>query len=72
MNAIDASNERIAEFLLLRCDADPLLRNKRGRKAVDVVSRSSVLYQLLQEKPSSTQTQEGAAPTCAPTTAGEL
>jgi ankyrin repeat protein len=46
MLALDNENERIAEYLL-RCGADPLLKNKYGKIASDLVSRNAGIYRIL-------------------------
>lgn len=46
MNAIDAQNDRIAEYLLNQ-SANPLLKNKADEKASDLASSDSPIYQKL-------------------------
>lgn len=44
--AVDNDNEGIAEYIL-RCGADPLLKNKNGKTARDYASRNSGIYGVL-------------------------
>lgn len=44
--AVDAQNERVAEYLL-RNNANPFLKNKHNKSARDMVSRGSSMYQTL-------------------------
>lgn len=46
MLALDASNERLAEYLLAN-GANPLIKNKRGETARSFVSRNSPIYSTL-------------------------
>jgi ankyrin repeat protein len=46
MLAIDAQNERIAEYLL-KYGANPLLKNKYGKTAKQLVSRFGAMFQIL-------------------------
>ncbi|MBX9586265.1 MAG: hypothetical protein K2X50_03305 [Gammaproteobacteria bacterium] len=46
MLAVDKQNERLAEFLL-KCNADPLLKNNRGNTARDLASSNTGIYAIL-------------------------
>lgn len=46
MLAVDKDNERLAEYIL-RCGADPFLKNNKGMTARDYASRNSGIYGVL-------------------------
>ncbi len=56
MLAIDAQNDRIAEYLLKQ-GADPLLTNKRGETAAMLASTTSPVFQLLKDSEKEKQRQ---------------
>jgi len=61
MNAIDAQNDRVAEFLLKR-GANPLLVNKFGDTAATFISSTSPVFELLHLKIKEKQ-QQNESPT---------
>jgi len=48
MFAVDADNVRIVEYLL-KCGADPFLKNKIGKTARDYAAKSSKIYKILKD-----------------------
>ena len=65
MCALDAQNERIAEYLI-NLGADTELRNAYNKCAVDIVSRNSAIYRLLVPE-DSTQIASASSSTVTPT-----